>query len=72
MCSGAYVKEFVHGDLGRTRPSIASLLKGRVSNDDDDSLFILRRILTRMIFINMVFVLLCLGGDFAIGCDLVI
>lgn len=24
--AGAYVKEFVHGDLGRTKPSIASLL----------------------------------------------
>lgn len=23
---GTYIKEFVHGDLGRTRPSVASLL----------------------------------------------
>lgn len=25
--AGTYVKEFVHGDLGRTTPSIAELLK---------------------------------------------
>ena len=24
--AGTYVKEFVHGDLGRTRPSVGSLL----------------------------------------------
>ena len=24
--SGTYIKEFVHGDLGRTEPSLASLL----------------------------------------------
>ena len=24
--AGTYVKEFVHGDLGRTHPSVASLL----------------------------------------------
>lgn len=26
--AGAYIKEFVHGDLGRTRPSIRDLVKG--------------------------------------------
>ena len=28
--AGTYVKEFCHGDCGRTKPSISSLLKGRV------------------------------------------
>merc|ERR1711948_248896 len=28
--AGMYIKEFVHGDLGRTRPSVRELLKGRV------------------------------------------
>lgn len=30
--AGAYVKEFVHGELGRTNPSLASILQCRVSS----------------------------------------
>ena len=29
--SGTYVKEFVHGDLGRTVPSVCSLLDSQVN-----------------------------------------
>lgn len=31
--AGAYVKEFVHGDLGRTSPSISTLLGSPVSHN---------------------------------------
>jgi hypothetical protein len=35
--AGTYIKEFVHGDLGRTRPSVADLLNSRLGGADPES-----------------------------------
>ena len=35
--AGTYIKEFVHGDLGRTRPSVADLLNSRLGGADLES-----------------------------------
>jgi hypothetical protein len=37
---GAYVKEFVHGDLGRTRPSISSIFGCEVKFDSQQLQYI--------------------------------
>ena len=35
--AGTYIKEFVHGDLGRTRPSVADLLNSKLGSADLES-----------------------------------
>ncbi len=47
---GAYVKEFVHGDCGRTYPSISSLLSTQVSTCFDDCLFSITRLMILILF----------------------
>ena len=38
--AGTYVKEFVHGDLGRTRPCLADVMWGEAAAEDCDILFL--------------------------------
>ena len=35
--AGTYIKEFVHGDRGRTVPSVGSLLASRINNNTNSN-----------------------------------